>query len=65
MRRLVLRLDSLRLDELERVFCAELRRVTDDPETCSLIAGVTIEEWLELCRRSDTATTSRTPWARG
>ncbi len=65
MRRLVLRLDSLRLDELERVFCAEMRHVTDDPETCSLIAGVTVEEWLEICRRSDTMPASRTPWARG
>lgn len=59
-----MRLGSLQLEELERAFCAEIRRVTDDPEVASLIAGVTIEEWEELRLRSDTATRSGPPWSR-
>lgn len=62
---MVIRLDSLRLDELERVFCAEMLLVTSDEETCAAVAGVTVEEWREICRRSDTMPTSRTPWSRG
>lgn len=55
MRRvLTIRLGSLQLDELERAFCVAVSRVTDDPEVAALIAGISVEEWQDLCDRSDT-----------